>query len=35
MKVHMYGLSDLVPVVQSKKYEKHPRRSAPFSKVAG
>ena len=29
------ALRDLVPFVQFKKYEKHPWRSATFSKAAG
>ena len=29
------ALRDLVPFVQFKKREKHPRRSVNFSKVAG
>ena len=29
------ALRDLVPFTQSKKHEKHPRRSLAFIKVAG
>ena len=29
------GLHDLVPILQFKKREKHPRRSVDVSKVAG